>query len=66
MDDMQEYKYLRKYIKMVGLTFLGKYMEDFLVKYDTLKNDTIKEEYIHYLLLKEKTVNSYYSDENES
>jgi hypothetical protein len=61
MDGMQEYKHLKKYIDMSGLTFVGKYMEEILLKYTYLKNNQNRNEYIHDLLSREPKVTTIVS-----
>lgn len=56
MNGIQEYKHLKKYIDMSGLTFVGKYMEETLLKYNCLKNNQNRNEYIHDLLSRESKV----------
>lgn len=53
---MKEYEYLKKYCKMAGLTFIGRNMKDFLIKYNYLKYSKNKEEFINELMSKEPTV----------
>ena len=57
MSSIEEYKYLKKYIKMIGLDFFVKHIEDIIPRYEYLKKTEYKENYIIDMLKKEPQIN---------